>query len=439
MAALNIERAFGTDGIRGVFDKEPLTVPSILELSYALMAWMRQRNMLILCIARDTRVSGETITNIFSDVLTRGGISVIDCGIVPTPVLAFLTIHHRCDIGIMVTASHNPASDNGIKFIQSSGEKWPAAWESSLVELWKKSDRPQDTPCKPYQYVPMSYVPYLMDIQKNHAVVMHGEVIVVDLAHGAATSFMTSYLTEMGFKVHAMHATPDGSRINDQASVLNPARLSAMVVDQQAYCGLAVDGDADRLIMVDNKGVCWDGDDMLYALIMADHMRGVHHEGVIITHMNNGGLEDSLAQLGVCVRRVDVGDKYIVQGLHETSWHVGGEPCGHIIDIRYAQGSDPLRVFLQMLSYLQYCGVMLAEVPRPLRYPQRQQSLSLDGLKVSSLALQAFASTRYPVVRWVIRLSGTERKMRIMGEYCDAILLDVAMDRVVQYANSGIE
>jgi len=436
----NNYRKCGTDGVRGAFNQEPLTKDTLMHLAHALGCWMQQRHLARLCMARDTRHSGIIIAEYFSSILPQYGIDVIDYNILPTPVLAWLTVHTPCHIGIMITASHNPATDNGIKFISATGGKWSAEDEASLCALWS-TPLPQPSCEYPgvYTHITYGWLAYHTMLSKRIPCTLSGMRIILDLAHGAGTPCIPDYLKSLGADLITLNNSPDGNNINVSAACLEPSLLIPHVIAHQAVLGCAVDGDSDRIIIIDDKGRIWDGDDLLYLLVCADRHNGIQHSGVVLTHMNNGGLALSLEQLKIPTLRTDVGDKHIARALSEHHWSLGGESCGHIIDYNYGISSDPLIIIMRILHYLQSIATPLSALPQPQHIPQLHTSLRKEEC-IPIDALISFLHSTYPHIRWVARASGTEPIVRIMGEYADQSILTAAMADVVHYTQkSGIE
>lgn len=431
-------RRFGTDGVRGTWGVEPIATSSMVDLALAISVLMHQRHEHTLVIARDTRSSGVEISRIFIKTLLSSGIDVYDVSVLPTGVLAWLTVHLQCDVGIMVTASHNPSSDNGIKFLNSQGSKWDVQHEQLLQDLWSTSiDNSVVMDSGKYQLIDHAYEPYLEALILEFPLLMKKLSVVVDLAHGAACPFLVEFLHSRGCDVIAINHAPNGENINESASCLMPDLLKQCVLDKKADLGIALDGDADRLVVVDHTGQLWDGDALLYLLVCHDQTQGYHHEGVVITSMSNEGLVDSLADMNVATHRSDVGDKFVSRALQLKNWQLGGEPCGHMIDRRCSEVSDPFSIMLRVLSWMVHHDAALASACRPKCYPQK--TASIVDCQMSVVQVMDYAQAHYSYVRWVIRPSGTEPVLRMMGEYKDQSTLDDAFYHVLRFANNGIE
>lgn len=428
-------RRFGTDGVRGTIGIEPITWQSLSALALALGHYMNRKGMRRISIARDTRSSGLKISMLFSQTLRSMGIDVDDCEILPTGVLAWMTVHSSSDVGLMITASHNPATDNGIKLLDAKGSKWSEVAEKELLALW--SEPPELLWTHAYgQYQTVNgYDPYLESLDAQFPALLQEMTVVVDAANGAACPFIVSFLEKKGCKVIALNNTPSGSNINENAH-LQLENLKRTVLEQGADIGVALDGDADRLFVVDDAGRLWDGDALLYLLVRADLDLGIRHPGVVITHLGNEGLVRSLAALEVLTHRSDVGDKYVARALLALDWQLGGEPCGHMVDRRSSNVSDPFAIMMRVIAWIKHSNLPLSQAPRPEIDSQRTATVSQSSDNASDVL--AHAVKTYPEIRWVIRSSGTEPVLRLMGEYANAAVLDAAFEEILLYAKNCI-
>ena len=425
-------RLFGTDGVRGTANVHPMTAEMALSLGQAIARVFhadgdKKRRIII---GKDTRLSGY----LFEDALAAGicsmGVDVIQVGPMPTPGMAFLTADMRCQAGVMISASHNPYQDNGIKFVSSDGYKLPDAIERRIELLIASGElsglrAPADEigRARRIEDVAGRYVVFL---KKTFPIdlSLDGMRVVLDCANGASYVVGPTALEELGAEVFPLGVSPNGRNINEGCGSLHPEIVADKVNEVRADVGIALDGDADRVVMVDEKGAMLDGDQLL-ALCAGDMVeRGVLRGGqVVATVMSNLGLEKALEELGVGLLRTQVGDRYVVDAMREGGFNLGGEQSGHVIFLDHNTSGDGLITALQVLAIMRRKGRTLSELTTDfVRYPQVLVNVQVAEKKpIESLSGFAQAVEKVETAlngrgRVLIRYSGTEPKARIMVE-----------------------
>jgi phosphoglucosamine mutase len=424
---------FGTDGIRGVANVHPMTPELALALGRAVtfVAGRGRRHMPRILVGKDTRLSGYMLeTAIASGVTSMGG-RVLLCGPIPTPAVAHLTVSMRADAGIVISASHNPYDDNGIKIFGSDGFKLPDEAEAEIESLIREPSLLGERRTGPAigravkledargRYVAFVKSSFPRDLT------LDGVRVVVDAAHGAAYAVAPLVFSELGAKVHAIGVRPNGTNINREVGALHPDHARAEVVRRGAQIGIALDGDADRVIVIDEKGQIVDGD-----AVMAMCATGLKRAGelkrdtVVATVMSNLGLERALAAQGVSLVRTSVGDRYVVEAMRKGGYNLGGEQSGHLVFLDHAQTGDGLLAALQVLALVIRTGQPLSDLARQSmeRVPQVIESVTLPARR--PLEEMAALSRRTDAVRAalgregrvLVRWSGTEPKLRVMVE-----------------------
>jgi len=422
---------FGTDGVRGEVGGPVINAGFALRLGYAAGRVLARKQAIRgggrpqVVIGKDTRISGYMLESALEAGLSAAGIDVLLAGPIPTPAVAYLTRALRLVAGIVISASHNPYQDNGIKFFSAQGMKLPDEVEAEIeAELEQplgcvKSEdlgraRRMDDAQGRYIEFCKSTFPSNLDL--------NGLKLVVDAAHGAAYHTAPHVFRELGAEVHAIGVSPDGFNINDGVGALYPDSLAHEVRNRGAHLGIALDGDADRLQMVDGEGRVYDGDELLYAIVRERLQRGPV-AGVVGTLMTNYGLERQLQQLGVPFERAAVGDRYVLEQLVERGWLFGGESSGHLLCLDCHTTGDGIIAALQVLTALRRGDQPLSAWIEGLRlYPQKMINVPLaPGLDWKTHA--GLASAREGVEaelagrgRVLIRASGTEPKLRLMVE-----------------------
>jgi len=425
-------RLFGTDGVRGTANVHPMTAEMALSLGQAIARIFRvdgnKKRRII--IGKDTRLSGY----LFEDALAAGicsmGVDVIQVGPMPTPGMAFLTADMRCQAGVMISASHNPYQDNGIKFFSSDGYKLPDAIERRIEALIASGElselrAPADEigRARRIEDVAGRYVVFL---KKTFPIdlSLDGMRVVLDCANGASYVVGPTALEELGAEVFRMGVSPNGRNINEDCGSLHPEKVAAKVNEVRADVGIALDGDADRVVMVDEKGTILDGDQLL-ALCAGDMVeRGVLRGGqVVATVMSNLGLEKALEELGVGLLRTQVGDRYVVDAMREGGFNLGGEQSGHLVFLDHNTSGDGLITALQVLAIMRRKQRTLSELTVDfVRYPQVllnvrvAEKKPIESLSEFSHAVEKVESALDGRGRVLVRYSGTEPKARIMVE-----------------------
>ncbi|CAD5106984.1 phosphoglucosamine mutase [Zestomonas carbonaria] len=417
---------FGTDGIRGRVGEYPITPDFVLKLGWAAgMAFRRQGACRIL-IGKDTRISGYMFESALEAGLSAAGADVQLLGPMPTPAIAYLTRTFQAQAGIVISASHNPHDDNGIKFFSGKGTKLPDEIELMIEELL-------DAPMTVVESARLGKVSRINDAAGRYIEFCKGSVpsntsfaglkLVVDCAHGAAYKVAPSVFRELGAQVSVLAAEPNGLNINHNCGSTHIAALQAAVVEQHADLGIAFDGDADRVLMVDHTGALVDGDELMFIIARDLQERGKLVGGVVGTLMSNLGLELALSDLGIPFVRAKVGDRYVIAELLERGWQLGGENSGHIVCLQHTTTGDAIIAALQVLLAMKHRGQTLAEARQGVRKcPQVLVNVRFSGDvdPVSHPAVQdACARVTEKMQgrgRVLLRKSGTEPLVRVMVE-----------------------
>jgi phosphoglucosamine mutase len=428
---------FGTDGVRGEVGGAVINAEFALRLGYAAGRVLAHEHAARggsrpqVVSGKDTRISGYMLESALEAGLSAAGIDVLLAGPIPTPAVAYLTRALRLVAGIVISASHNPYQDNGIKFFSAQGMKLPdeieAAIEAALDEPLGcvsseglgRARRMSDSQGR---YIEFCKSTFPNDLDLN------GMTIVVDAAHGAAYNIAPHVFRELGAEVHAIGVHPDGFNINKGVGALHPELLAKEVKARGAQLGVALDGDADRLQVVDGDGRIYNGDELLYAILRERMQRG-KVDGVVGTLMTNFGFERELQRLGVGFERANVGDRYVLELMQERGWLYGGESSGHLLCLDCHSTGDGIVAALQVLTALRRNQTTMAEWVKDLRmYPQKMINVPLapgqdwkthPGLSAARKAVEAELGGRG---RILIRASGTEPKLRLMVEAEDEAL-----------------
>ncbi len=437
-------RYFGTDGIRGRVGRWPITPEFVLKLGWAAGKVLGGGEGGKVLIGKDTRISGYLFESALEAGLTAAGVHTRMLGPMPTPGIAYLTRTLHADAGIVISASHNPHHDNGIKFFSSAGQKLPDEVE---VEIEAMIDQPMDSVSSERlgkvvrledargRYIEFckATIPSRMNFQ--------GMKIVVDCAHGATYHIAPDVFEEIGAEVVAIGVEPDGLNINDGCGATVPEALQRRVLEEGADLGIALDGDGDRLIMVDHEGRIRDGDDILYVLARSRQRTGEMQGQVVGTQMSNLGLEQALQALGMGLCRVAVGDRYIMERLAAENWLLGGEPSGHIICLDRTSTGDGIVSALQVLAEMHATGKSLAELCEGIdKYPQTLVNVDL-GEQAPAAVMQAepvnaaVADVERRLNgqgRVLLRPSGTEPKIRVMVEGPDDATVQALAEEIAE-------
>jgi phosphoglucosamine mutase len=421
---------FGTDGIRGAVGTYPITAEFMLRLGWAAGRVLGRGGRGRVLIGKDTRISGYMFESALEAGLSAAGVDIRLLGPMPTPAIAYLTRTLHASAGIVISASHNPHYDNGVKFFSADGTKLPDGLETAIeVELERemvtvpsaelgKAKRVDDAPGRYIEFCKSTIGP---------GVGLQGMKIVVDCANGATYDVAPNVFDELGADVSAIGASPDGLNINDGCGSTRPDRIREAVLERRADLGIALDGDGDRVIMVDHTGEVVDGDELLY--IIASHRHGVQTlgTGVVGTVMSNLGLEHALGTLGIPFQRTAVGDRYVIEYMRREGWLLGGESSGHIICLDRTTTGDGVVAALQVLAAMVATGKTLQQLKSGMRkYPQTMINVRLaqaGGLLDSAPirdAVSAVERTLGKRGRVLLRPSGTEPLIRVMVEGEDA-------------------
>ena len=433
---------FGTDGIRGLTNSEPMTARTALCVGQAAGThFLRGDYRHRVVIGKDTRLSGYMMESALVAGFTSVGMDVVLVGPMPTPAVALLTTSMRADLGVMISASHNPFCDNGIKLFGPDGYKLSDEDEAAIeqrLEMPVKLAKPEligrakriDDARGRYVHHAKSTFPDRLRLD--------GLKVILDCANGAAYQVAPEALWELGAEVIAMGVAPNGLNINDGCGSTHPQTLRERVIAEGADVGLALDGDADRLVVVDEKGNLVDGDQMM-ALIAADRLKREELKGAVVaTVMSNLGLERRLGDLGVAMVRTRVGDRYVLEEMRRSGCNVGGEQSGHIILTDYSTTGDGLVAGLQVLAALVDSGKPASEVLRQFEpLPQLLKNVRFNGgapLEATSVN-ERIAKAEKELEgrgRIVIRKSGTEPLIRVMAEGDDPALVEKIVDDICE-------
>ncbi len=443
-------KLFGTDGVRGKAGAK-VNAPAAMKLAMATGIHFRPnaRTNKIL-VGKDTRRSGYMIENAIVSGLTAVGYDVIQIGPMPTPAIAFLTESMRCDAGIMISASHNPYYDNGIKFFDATGNKLSSDVEREIEAIYEdeaRIDASQATAKKIGKSKRIDDVigRYIVHIKNSfpRELSLSGLRVVVDTANGAGYKVAPTILEELGADVVVMGNKPDGFNINEGCGAMHPGALAKLVRESRADIGIALDGDADRLVMVDEQGDVIDGDKLMGVLAVYLHEQGrLRGGGMVATVMSNQALDDYLATHSLTLHRSAVGDKNVVEMMQERGINFGGEQSGHIIFSDYAKTGDGISSALQALAYLVRSGQKASEAFHPFEaYPQWLVNLEIEE-KVPLENVQGLTALQAEIaqagMRYLFRYSGTENKIRLLLEGRDADALEAMMERVTSFFTEAL-
>jgi phosphoglucosamine mutase len=445
-------KLFGTDGVRGVANVHPITAEVAMQLGRAL-AWKvrsgSHRHRIV--IGKDTRLSGYMLETAIASGICSMGVDVLLCGPLPTPGIAFITQSMRADAGVVISASHNPYQDNGIKFFDRTGFKLPDDEELEIerlvlgssatspdfhtlrptAELIGKAKRIDDAIGR--------YVVFLKSLFPRD-LTLDGVTIVVDCANGAAYHTAPAVFEELGAKVVPLHVEPDGRNINERCGAMHPEGMAAKVREIQANLGIALDGDADRVIVADENGQVVDGDAIM-AIVARDLLLNgrLAKETVVATVMSNVGLERSLAEVGGAVVRTSVGDRYVVEEMRRSGYNFGGEQSGHLVFLDHVTTGDGVCAALNLLAVMKRTGMKLSELagcftPSPqvqINVPVKEKRPleTLAGVRsVVAEVERALGSTG----RVLVRFSGTENKARVLVEGPDSGAIKAHAERIAE-------
>ncbi|MEH6566879.1 MAG: phosphoglucosamine mutase [Halopseudomonas sp.] len=437
------KRYFGTDGIRGRVGASPITPEFMLKLGWAVGTAFKRQGTCRVLIGKDTRISGYMFESALEAGLSAAGAQVQLLGPMPTPAIAYLTRTFMADAGIVISASHNPYYDNGIKFFSGEGSKLPDSLELEIEAL-------VDAPMDVVESAELGKVARVEDASGRYiefckssvptSTSFKGLKLVLDCANGATYKVAPNVFRELGADVHVIGAAPDGLNINAGFGSTDLGALREEVLRRGAHLGIAFDGDGDRVMMVDDQGEEVDGDELLFIIAVELQQRGLLNGGVVGTLMSNLGLELALKELGVPFVRAKVGDRYVMAELRERGWIVGGEASGHLVCLHHTSTGDGIIAALQVLKALQRSGQSLAEARQGMqKCPQKLINVRYTPGAVSPVddagVQAAVAETEARMGeagRVLLRLSGTEPLVRVMVEGQDAALVEQEATRLAE-------
>jgi phosphoglucosamine mutase len=434
---------FGTDGIRGAVGQAPITADFMLRLGHAVGRVLRASEAKpTVLIGKDTRISGYMIESALEAGFASAGVDVLLTGPLPTPGVAYMTRALRLSLGVVISASHNPFGDNGIKFFSARGEKLPDAWEHEVEAMLEqppewvdstglgKARRLDDARGRYIEFCKSTF---------SHELSLKGLKIVVDAAHGAAYHVAPDVFHELGAEVVAIGCSPNGTNINAGFGATSPAALVAAVKAHGADYGVALDGDADRLQLVDNTGRLYNGDELLYLMVADRLAQGLPVPGAVGTLMTNMAVELALRERGVAFVRARVGDRYVLEELVARGWQLGGEGSGHLLALDKHTTGDGIVSALLVLQTVSRSGRTLAELLEAVTlFPQTLVNVRLQpgtDWQANALLAQVQAEVARELGdqgRVLIRPSGTEPLVRVMVEARDATQARHCAERIAQ-------
>ena len=438
---------FGTDGIRGEVGQFPITPDFVMKLGCAFgraLVKADAGHTPTVIIGKDTRISGYMLETALVAGFTAAGVSVVQTGPLPTPGIAYLTRALRLDGGVMISASHNAFSDNGIKFFAEGGVKLSDEMELVIeAELDKEMQTLPSRQLGRAKRISGADDRYIEFCKSTFPANMNlrGLKLVVDTANGAGYHTAPKVFHELGAEVISIGSEPNGYNINDKIGATYPKTLQAAVLQHDADYGIALDGDGDRLMMVDKNGVVYDGDKLIYVIAKAHAAQGLAFGGVVGTVMSNLAMEKALRTRGIEFARAKVGDRYVLEQLFQRQWLIGGEASGHILCLDKHNTGDGTISALQVLASLKILKQDLHEAIDWQPYPQTMINVRIekgqDWQTASQAALQAVEQELGERGRVVLRASGTEPVVRVMVEAESAILAEKGAERIAQAIRAG--
>lgn len=430
---------FGTDGVRGKVGEFPITPDFAMKLGWAAGTVLASSGTKEVLIGKDTRSSGYMLESAMEAGFSAAGVNVALIGPMPTPAVAYLASTFRADAGVVISASHNPFYDNGIKFFSNSGTKLNDAQELEIEALLEKALNQNAMQCVASEKLGKvrriddaagRYIEFCKGTFPNH-LSLAGLKIVVDSAHGAAYHIAPNVYRELGAEVISINDKPNGVNINDHCGATHLDSLQTAVMVHEADLGIALDGDADRVMFVDHNGHVVDGDEILFILAHATHCKGEMTGGVVGTLMSNLGLELALKQMDIPFVRAKVGDRYVVEQLKATGWQLGGEGSGHILSLQHASTGDGIVASLQVLKAVLESQKSLSEIKAGMtKLPQvlinvRLATADADSILATTSVQQAVIKAEEILGdqgRVLLRKSGTEPLIRVMVESTDNLM-----------------
>jgi phosphoglucosamine mutase len=444
------KKYFGTDGIRGTVGEHPITADFMLKLGWAagkvLTRHTKVKNRVL--IGKDTRVSGYMFESALEAGLIAAGVNVDMLGPMPTPAIAYLTRAFRASAGIVISASHNPVGDNGIKFFSADGYKLPDEIELEIESL-------MDQPLVTNGSYSLGKARRIDDATGRYVEFCKGSLpagyslaglkIVLDCANGATYNAAPKVFKELGAQVITMANTPNGFNINEQCGSTHMDAVRARVVEEKADLGIALDGDGDRVLLVDANGEIVDGDEIVYIIARYRQQTGQGCNGVAGTQMSNLGLEIALRDLGIPFQRTKVGDRYVVEALKENGWILGGEASGHILCSDLNTTGDGLVSALQVILALRESGIPLSELkagmqklPQTMINVRLSEKVAIDDNKAINSAVAAAEKELGDRGRVLLRPSGTEPLIRVMAEGEDQDLVRRQVEAIAKIVEQQV-
>lgn len=423
------KRYFGTDGIRGKVGQFPVTPDFVLKLGWAAGKVFAREGHSKILIGKDTRISGYMFESALEAGLSAAGVDVLLTGPMPTPAVAYLARTFRADAGIVISASHNPFYDNGIKFFSSEGTKLPdeveQAIEAQMDIAMTTVDSAELGKAKRIDDAAGRYIEFCKATAGG--ISLKGLKIVLDCANGATYHVAPAVFSELGAEIVEIASSPDGLNINEECGATATQRLQKVVTAEKADLGVALDGDGDRVIMVDQHGQEIDGDELLYIIASQMRREGVFSGGVVGTLMSNFGLEQAFIRENIPFVRANVGDRYVMEQLYSNDWLLGGESSGHIVCRHLTTTGDGTVAALQVLKAIVETGETLSELrqgmtkmPQTMINVRMQQKVSIEGIASIDAAVAETEKVLGERGRVLLRPSGTEPVVRVMIEGEDA-------------------
>lgn len=436
---------FGTDGIRGTANCDPVTPEIAFRLARAVGHLFRSKNKCHVVIGRDTRCSGDMLEAALIAGLHSIGANAILAGILPTPAIAHLTREEKADAGIVISASHNPAKDNGLKIFRGDGYKLDDALEQRLEQLILTPEidtiRPIGTDLGKTLLLTDALDRYVEAAKKSvPSLSLSGFKIALDCAHGASCHSSPRILEELGAKIFPFYSEPNGAHINDVCGSMHPKEISRLTLSSAAHLGISHDGDADRLILCDEEGHILDGDEILAITALHALRSGTLSKNTLVaTVMSNFGLDECLASAGGKVLRTPVGDRHVIEAMLKNDLNIGGEQSGHLIFRDYSTTGDGIIAALQVLQIMEQSGKSLSELKHCLKkYPQAQRHLCikekppLESLEEVMLLVKKIEQDLLGHGRVLLRYSGTEPLIRLLIEGPDEVFINKQADEIIK-------
>lgn len=445
---------FGTDGIRGRVGEAPITPDFVMRLGYAAGRVLTSMDSHLapgahpsVLIGKDTRISGYMLESALQAGLSAAGVDVLLTGPMPTPAVAYLTRALRAQAGIVISASHNPFEDNGIKFFSGSGTKLQddieRRIETALDEPMPVQPSAKLGKARRINDAVGRYIEFCKSTFPN-ALDLRGLKIVVDCAHGATYHIAPHVLHELGAEVVSIGVQPDGLNINHECGSTHPKAMQKAVLEHQADLGIALDGDGDRLIMTDHTGKLLDGDELLYIIAAHRQQSSQLHGGVVGTQMTNLAFEHAMQRLAIPFMRAKVGDRYVLEMMNAQGWLLGGENSGHILCLDRHTSGDGIIAALQVLAAMREVNSSLQALSSGLTlYPQVLINVTVDGkIDLASAAIQASVDAAEQALngagRVLLRASGTEPKVRVMVEGKDRRLVESLAENIAAVVRTSL-